>query len=195
VNLRPKLLNPSLSYTFYPNDTFTYTMDLSSYFTDDPADTLTYSLIKSTSDFSVTFNGGTMYTISANTTSLSGTYNFTAIASDGVSLPTPFPIELISKSCDVKWTNWYGGTKNECYSWSAGNFLYINSWESFCPSSYYALNSKWENCHTYCKECSGPGNTNCQKCNPGAYLLGSTWDTTCPKGYFENSKLNWVKYR
>jgi len=128
MNLRPTLVTPTASVSLYPNDTFTWNFDVTSYFQDPNIDdTLSYSSTGLPAGLSLSHISGNNYRISGDSSAISSDFSFNLVADDGVSLARPLPVSVISKACHSNCTKCYGEGIDECYSCISDNNLHGTS--------------------------------------------------------------------
>jgi hypothetical protein len=184
VDLSPVLSQPSVTQPIYPNDTFTWNVDLSTYITDPESDSLTFTFSSMPSDFTTTLVSGTTYNIQSTFPISAADINFNIIADDGISTPTTLPIIIQIATCAGECTKCFGALSSQCYVCSGVNFLDGTTCGTPCPNAKYGLNGICEDCHSHCSLCTGAGTASCQECNVGWFLNGSTCVDNCGHGMF-----------
>jgi hypothetical protein len=184
VNLSPVLSQSSVTQQIYPNDTFTWNVDLSTYITDPESNSLTFTFSGMPSGFTTTLISGTTYKIQSSFPVSAADINFNIIANDGISAPATLPIIIQIASCASECTKCFGTLSSECYACSGVNFLDGTTCGSPCPNAKYGLNGVCQDCHSYCSLCTGAGAASCQECNLGWFLKGSTCVDDCGHGMF-----------
>lgn len=123
VNLSPVLLQSSVTHKILPNDTFTWDVDMSTYFSDPEGDSLTFTFVNMPAGFTATLLSGTTYRVTSGFPSSPDDINFEIVADDGISAPKALPVIIQIGACASECTKCFGELTSECYQCSGVNFL------------------------------------------------------------------------